>query len=148
MAHVYAASMAASKKPAKKKRTVTDEHKAAMQQGRRAAAAVGAYVEAIESAKPQRRRKLTPEQIEADLVDARAAVDAASGTKKLAAAQHVIDLERRLIEATVPGLDLDALEAAFVEWAPIYAESKGISYEAFRAVGVPAAVLKRAGIAR
>jgi hypothetical protein len=139
--------MAAAKKPAKK-RTVTDEHKAAMQQGRRAAAAVGAYVEATESTKPQRRRKLTPEQIEGDLVDARAAVDNATGTKKLAAAQHVIDLERRLIEATVPGPDLDALEEAFVEWAPVYAENKGISYDAFRAVGVPAAVLKRAGISR
>ena len=138
--------MAATKKPAK--RTVSDSHKAAMQQGRKAAAAVGAYLEALEASKPRRGRQLSPEQIEQRLADARAAVEAETGTRKLAAAQHVIDLERRLVEATIPGPDLDELEAEFVEWAPVYAENKGISYAAFRATGVPAAVLKRAGISR
>lgn len=142
--------MAVSKKSASKpkKRTVTAEHKEAMAKGRRAATAVGAYIEALDTARPQRRRRLTPEQIESQLADARVAVGNESGTKKLAAAQHVVDLERRLVEATVPGLDLAALEADFVEWAPYYAQSKGISYAAFRATGVPAAVLKRAGISR
>lgn len=142
--------MTPSKKsaPKLKKRSVTPEHKAAMAKGRKASAAVGAYVEALERRRPQRRRQLTPEQIEAQLVEARDAVAHEIGTRKLAAAQHVIDLERRLVEATVPGPDLEALEAGFVEWAPFYASSKGISYAAFRATGVPAAVLKRAGIRR
>jgi len=71
-----------------------------------------------------------------------------TGVRKLAAAQHVIDLERRIAEAAVPQVDLTALEDAFVQWAPVYAASKGISYAAFRTAGVPAAVLKRAGIRR
>ena len=37
-------------------------------------------------------------------------------------------------------------ERAFVEAAAPYGERKGISYKAWREVGVPAAVLKRAGI--
>lgn len=141
--------MAVKKSASKaKKRTVSPEHKEAMAKGRRAATAVGAYIEALGTAKPARRRHLTPDQIEEQLVAARAAVGDESGTRKLAAAQHVVDLERRLVEATIPGPDFDALEAAFVEWAPYYAASKGISYAAFRATGVPAAVLKRAGISR
>ena len=140
--------MATTKTAKAKKRTVTDEHKAAMAQGRKAAAAVGAYLEALETSKPQRRRELTPEQLEAELTEARQAVSETTGMQKLAAAQHVIDLERRLVESTVPGPDIDELEATFVEWAPVYAENKGISYAAFRSVGVPAAVLKRAGISR
>lgn len=44
------------------------------------------------------------------------------------------------------GEHADALEAAFVEVAAAYGEQRGISYAAWRAVGVPAAVLKRASI--
>ena len=139
-----------AKKPAaaSKKRTVSASQKDAMAKGRRASAAVGAYLEALEAAKPRRGRRLSTDEIERRLAAAREAVDQETGTRKLAAAQHVIDLERRLVETTIPGPDLDELEAGFVEWAPFYAESKGISYAAFRATGVPAAVLRRAGISR
>ena len=43
---------------------------------------------------------------------------------------------------------LSALEADFVSAARSYSERKGISYAAWRAVGVPPAVLKKAGISR
>lgn len=146
--------MAAKKAPAKKApakrgpKTVTDEHKAAMAKGRRAASAVGAYLEALDDNKPRRRRELSADQLDAHLAEAREAVKTETGVRKLAAAQHVVDLERRIVESTAPQVDLSALEDAFVEWAPIYAASKGISYAAFRAAGVPAAALKRAGISR
>jgi hypothetical protein len=142
--------MAATKKPAKtsRKRTVSAAHKEAMANGRKASAAVGAYLDALESVRPRRGRQLSVEQIEQRLADARVAVESETGVRKLAAAQHVIDLERRLVETALPETDLAALEADFVEWAPVFAENKGISYAAFRATGVPAAVLKRAGIKR
>jgi hypothetical protein len=142
--------MAATKKTSSKpkQRTVSAAHKEAMANGRKASAAVGAYLEALDAARPRRGRQLTVEQIEQRLADARAAVESETGVKRLAAAQHAIDLERRLVETALPQTDLAALEADFVEWAPVFAASKGISYQAFRATGVPAAVLKRAGIRR
>ena len=45
-------------------------------------------------------------------------------------------------------VDLSALEADFVKTAAKYAERKGISYAAWRELGVPADVLKKAGISR
>lgn len=119
-----------------------------MAKGRRAASAVGAYLEALDDNKPRRRRELSVDQLDAHLAEAREAVKTETGVRKLAAAQHVVDLERRIVESTAPQVDISALEDAFVEWAPIYAASKGISYAAFRAAGVPAAALKRAGISR
>ena len=40
------------------------------------------------------------------------------------------------------------VEAAFVDVAKSYSDRQGISYSAWREVGVEASVLKRAGIAR
>ncbi len=45
-------------------------------------------------------------------------------------------------------MDLGALEASFVEAAGPYAARKGLSYAAFREVGVQPAVLAKAGIKR
>ncbi len=58
-----------------------------------------------------------------------------------------MDSERQLAELADP-LDMDALEEGFVSSAAGYSERKGISYAAWREAGVPAAVLKRAGISR
>ena len=44
--------------------------------------------------------------------------------------------------------DISELEDAFVEVAVSYSGRKGITYSAWREVGVPAATLKRAGISR
>jgi len=52
----------AKKAPAKRgPTTVTAEHKAAMAKGRAASSAVGAYLDALEVAKPRRRRELSSE---------------------------------------------------------------------------------------
>jgi hypothetical protein len=52
------------------------------------------------------------------------------------------------LEATESKVDLAQLEKDFVKAAAPYSERKGISYSAWREVGVPAAVLDKAGIAR
>ena len=44
--------------------------------------------------------------------------------------------------------DLAGLEAEFTKVAKAYSARQGISYAAWRAVGVPAAVLKKAGVTR
>ena len=44
--------------------------------------------------------------------------------------------------------DVTALEDEFVGVAKAYSERNGISYQAWREVGVPAAVLSHAGISR
>lgn len=46
------------------------------------------------------------------------------------------------------GVDLARLEDEFVVHAGAYSDTKGLSYSAWREIGVPAAVLKRAGLSR
>ena len=66
---------------------------------------------------------------------------------RLALVQERMDLDAALAAAETT-VDLTALEDGFVEAAAGYGERKGISYAAWREVGVPAAVLKRAGVSR
>ena len=46
------------------------------------------------------------------------------------------------------GVDISSLEEAFVKVAKGYSARQGISYAAWRQVGVEAGVLRRAGIGR
>ena len=45
-------------------------------------------------------------------------------------------------------VDLTELENGFVDAAKGYSQSKGLTYTAWRSVGVPAELLQRAGISR
>jgi hypothetical protein len=130
-----------------RKRVVTDEHKAAMAQGRTESRAIAAYLEALESNRPKRGRKRTPESIAKRLEKIEQEIGSASGIKKLSLIQERMDLEAEKdgMQTTV---DLSGFEADFVKAAKGYSERKGISYTAWRELGVPAAVLKQAGIGR
>ena len=86
----------------------------------------------------QRRLDTTNEQLEATDMDV---------LERLRLTQLRQDLTRDLTARTVQGDD-PQLEASFVEVAHAFAERKGVDYESFRAVGVPARVLRAAGIAR
>ena len=68
----------------RKKRTVTDSHKAAMAQGRTESRAISAYLEALESHRPKRGRKRTPESIDKRLaaLEAAASGGTAHGERK------------------------------------------------------------------
>ena len=131
----------------RKKRTVTDSHKAAMAQGRTESRAISAYLEALESHRPKRGRKRTPDSIDKRLTTIDAALESASPVKRLSLIQERIDLlkERDSLQAKV---DLTGLEDDFVTTAKAYGQRKGISYAAWRELGVSAPVLKRAGITR
>jgi hypothetical protein len=75
---------------------------------------------------------------------------AATGVDKVLAAQQVRDLQNRIasLDSAGGGSDLKSLEVAFVKVAKQFGENRGIGYGAWRDAGVPAPVLKKAGIAR
>lgn len=135
--------------PARKKtRSMSDDHKAALAEGRAQGRAVRAYLEALDANKPKRGRKRTPESIEKRLAAIDECYETAEPFARLSLAQERLDLEATLRDLSEPGLDIEALEKGFVANAAPYAARKGLSYAAFRAVGVEPAVLKRAGIVR
>ena len=127
---------------------MSDSHKEALAVGRDQGRAVRRYLEAMEANKPRRGRKRTPEGIAKRLaaIDERLAV--ADALSRLHLAQERMDLEAELAASGEGGVDMPALEAAFVEAAGPYSQRKGISYDAWRAAGVEPRVLKSAGIGR
>lgn len=126
---------------------MSDTHKAALAEGRKQGRAVRAYLEALESNKPKRGRKRTPESIQKRLERIETEVSGADPLKRLQMTQEKIDLVAEL-ERMDSGVDLGELERDFIEVAAGYADRKGISYSAFRQLGVSASVLKQAGISR
>ena len=67
--------------------------------------------------------------------------------KRLQLVQERMDLEQQL-ESVDAKVDLSKLEKGFIKAAAPYSERKGISYAAWRELGVPASTLKAAGISR
>lgn len=126
---------------------MSDTHKAALAEGRKQGRAVRAYLEALESNKPKRGRKRTPDSIQKRLEKIEADLAGSDPLKRLQMTQEKIDLQAEL-ERMDTGIDMAELEGDFIQVAAGYAERKGISYGAFRQLGVSAAILKQAGISR
>ncbi len=105
------------------------------------------YLEALETNKPKRGRKRTPDSITRRLERIDEEITTASPVKKLELTQERMNLSTELSNMQAP-VDMSAIEDEFVAAAKAYGEHKGISYAAWREIGVPAAVLKRAGISR
>jgi len=134
-------------KKSSKRTSMSDAHKAALAKGREEGRVVRRYLEALESTKPRRGRKRTPESIKRRLATIDGTVDDADPLARL----HLIEERQRLeaeLSATGDVVDLAALEKDFVKVARLYGERKGISYSAWRAVGVSASVLQQAKIPR
>jgi hypothetical protein len=70
---------------------------------------------------------------------------AVAGRRAPSLIQTKLDIERSLSEVE-NAQDMDSLEAGFVENAASYSERKGVTYTAWREFGVPAKVLRSAGI--
>ena len=126
---------------------MSEAHKAALAEGRKQGRAVKSYLEALEANKPKRGRKRTPESIRKRLDKISEAFAEASAVERLQLAQERMDLENELA-AREAKIDLAQLENDFVKVAKEYGERKGISYAAWREVGVEPAILKRANISR
>lgn len=131
----------------KAKRTMTAAHKAAIASGRAEGAVVRRYLESLQQ-KGRPGRRIDPERTRARLAELDKKISASDDQlTRLDLVQTKLDLEAKLADLSAQQ-DSTALEAEFAEVAKSFAARKGIGYAAFRAVGVPAAVLKRAGIAR
>ena len=129
------------------RKSMTDEHKAALAEGRAQGRAVRAYLEALESHKPKRGRKRTPDSMRKRLTAIEAEMDGSDPMNRLQLVQERMDITEALAR-TEETIDLTDLESAFTEAAAAYGARKGITYSAWREVGVSAAMLKRAGISR
>ncbi len=123
------------------------EHKAALAEGRAQGRAIRDYLEALDAHKPKRGRKRTPDSIKKRLEKLEIEIVDADPMRRVGLIQERLDLEQEL--ATADGaVDLTTLEKDFVSYAKDYSARKGISYSAWREVGVSAATLKAAGIGR
>lgn len=123
------------------------QHKEALAQGREQGRAVRRYLEAIEANRPRRGRKRTPDSIRRRLDSIEERLASADPLSRLHLVQERMDLQAELAAGN-DKVDLSALEKAFVGAAAEYGRRKGISYAAWREMGVDAAVLAQAGIVR
>jgi hypothetical protein len=131
-----------------KKSPMSSAHKAALAEGRNHARTVGNYLEALEANKPKRGRPRTLDSVEKRLQTVSDELKSASGISRLALLQERRDLEVELAGKQGGGTNIATLEKEFVKVGKTYSERKGISYGAWREFGVPADVLKKAGITR
>lgn len=130
------------------KKAMTPEHKAALAAGRDQGRAVRAYLEALASQGPAKRgRKRTPDSIERRLTAIDDQLTSADPLRKIMLLQERLNLRNELGRLTSSS-NIKDLEEAFVTHGAPYSKSKGITYGAWREFGVPADVLKRAGISR
>jgi len=126
---------------------MSDRHKAALAEGRAQGYAVRRYLEALSNQKDRRGPKPNTDKMRRRLQEVDAALDSADPVKKLQLVQERLDLREHLLTADAR-VDIATLEEDFIVAAGPYSTRKGISYDAWRELGVKAAVLKKAGVAR
>lgn len=123
---------------------MSDEHKAALAQGRKESRAIKAYLEALEARRPGRPVSKDSLQKRLDKVNEKLG-STENPLETVDLIQSKLDIEKALAQVE-NAQDFAALESGFAENVASYSERKGVSYTAWREFGVPAAVLKKAGI--
>jgi hypothetical protein len=123
------------------------EHKQALAVGRQEGRAIRQYLDALQAHRPRRGRRRGVESIQRRLQQIELDLAQADALSRIQLLQEQMDLQSEL-ESRTEAADLTALEEGFVQAARGYSERKGISYTAWREVGVQPSVLARAGIAR
>jgi hypothetical protein len=133
-------------KPAAKK-GMSAAHKAALATGRVEGRVVREYLEALRANKPKRGRKRTAETVKSQLAALEAEIAEADPVRELQLVQRRMDLQEELA-AMKAKVNMKSLETAFVKIAKSYSARNGITYAAWREIGVEPSVLKAAGIGR
>jgi len=111
--------------------------------------AVRDYLDALVTNAPKRGRKRTTDNVKARISAIGETMGNASATKRLDLVQERLDLEAELdAMARAGSVDMGGLEAGFVKSAASYGSGRGISYAAWREMGVHATTLKAAGVPR
>ena len=131
----------------RKRTPMSDDHKAALAQGREEGRAVRRYLEAIEQQRPRRGRKRTTDSVKRRLAVVEERLSTADALTRLHLLQERTDLQDELSQSGSTE-DTGALEAEFIKVAQSYGARKNVSYGAWRAAGVSAAILQQAGISR
>jgi len=124
--------------------------------------AIGRYLDALANGEAGASRSISlgalagfpnftsdPEVIDQAVEAIKARTDEGGAIQRLKRQQRIIELQRAaewLRESAVA--DVDNPETYFIDHGKAWAEDAGIGYSAFRAMGVPAQVLTRAGITR
>lgn len=129
------------------KAPMSNQHKAALATGRAEGRVVREYLEALRTNRPKRGRKRTAESVKRRLAAIADELASADALTELKLTQEQMDLEQELAGFT-QRVDLGNLEAGFVKVAKAYSQRQGISYDAWRKVGVESRVLRAAGIDR
>jgi hypothetical protein len=126
------------------KMAMSQEHKDALARGRLEARTIKAYLNALDARKPG--RPVTKDSLEKRLARVDTKLESeADALKRLDLMQSKVDIEQALGKAA-KGTNPEELTAGFVAHARSYSDRKGISYTTWRQFGVPADVLKEAGI--
>ncbi len=143
-------SQASSGVPAPRRpgpKEMTQGHKDAIASGRTETKAVRAYLEALDDMKPRRGRPRSKESTQKRLAAIVEEIPTAKPERRLQLIQLRIDLTAELASlAAAP--DIAPLVEEFCRHAVSYGARHNISVQAWREVGVPQAVLERAGITR
>ena len=126
---------------------VSEEAKSARALGQAQGRTVSRYLSALDSTKPKRGRQRSSEKMQARLAELPDDIAQAKPLKRVHLIQELMDLETELSKEEQT-MDLSEIEGEFIAIAAEYSGRKGISYAAWREVGVPASVLKAAGVAR
>lgn len=134
----------AKKKPAGKS-PMSTSHKNALAQGRVEGRIIRTYLEVLEANRPKRGRKRTTESITKRLGVIAQEMKTADAIVKLRLTQERMDLSNEL-SSKLSKVDYDKLESQFVKVASAYSRRNGITFTAWRELGVQVPVLKRAGI--
>jgi len=124
------------------KTPMTDEHKAALALGRTEGRAVRNYMAALQSTQAPRRRGRkgkTAAELQTAIMEANDPMERLRLRPLLRAA---------LEEESLETIDMEALQADFIKVLASYSERTGLTYADWREEGVPAAVLKEAGMSR
>ncbi len=123
---------------------MSKEHKDALAEGRRQSRAIKAYLSTLQSKRPGRPVTKDSLQGRLDRVSKQIA-ESKDPLDSVKLMQAKLDIEAQM--ARMGGSQTaDELEKGFIEYAKGYSDRKGISYTAWRHVGVPASVLREAGI--
>jgi hypothetical protein len=138
-------SVAAKKKAASRKSPMSKSHKEALAQGRVEGRVIRNYLEIVEANRPRRGRKRTIESITKRLNTIKKELLTADTVAKLRLTQERMDLEKEL-KLKKSTADSSKLESQFVKVAKAYSDRNGITFTAWREIGVEPSVLKRAGI--
>jgi DNA polymerase/3'-5' exonuclease PolX len=120
----------------------TPEHLAALAQGRTEGKAVREYMHAIGN-QQKRSRGRAPK----DAAAIQAQIDATEDPVERLKLRPLLRAAQER-ESTTSEQDMETLEEAFVKVAGSYSQRHGLTYSDWRTEGVPASVLKRAGIGR